>query len=205
MARINDRLPACLAAGFVFGPEFKTNIVTGPNGAEYRNRDWLYGRWRGIGNYHSFSSDMQPQIDAAFQAAAGMWAAFRIRDESRRDRWYVEDQVLEPNLGTDEPLQVIRTYEWASFTTQRMIQALDDSEFVLKRNGTEIFDYTLDDELGILIPDTTWAAGTYTWSGPHDLWMRFNSDWGASSVVAQRLTSGDIELIEDRQFPDPES
>ena len=80
--RINRRLPGCLAAGFVFGPEFKTNIVTGPNGAEWRNRDWRYGRWRATGNYHAFGPGEQEQMDAAFQVAAGMWAAFRVRDES---------------------------------------------------------------------------------------------------------------------------
>lgn len=204
MARINQRLPGCLAAGFVFGPEFKTQIVTGPNGAEYRNRDWLYGRWRATGNYNAFGPGEQEQMDAAFQVAAGMWAAFRVRDTSRRDRWYVEGEILEPEIGTDTPVQVIRSYEWGALTTQRMIQALDD-DFVLRLNGTPITSYTLDDELGLLYPDTTWAAGTYTWSGSHDLWMRFNSDWGASSVTAQRVTSGDIELIEVRQFPDPTS
>ena len=203
--RINQRLPGCLAAGFVFGPEFKTNIVTGPNGAEWRNRDWLYGRWRATGNYHAFGPGEQEQMDAAFQVAAGMWAAFRVRDESRRDRWYVEGEPLSPNIGTSQPLQVTRLYEWGGFTTERMIQALYENEFILELNGTPITSYTLDDELGLLYPDTTWATGTYTWTGVHDLWMRFNSDWGASTVTAQRVTSGDIELIEVRQFEDPGS
>lgn len=205
MARINERLPACLAAGFVFGPEFKTNIVRGANGTEWRDRNWLYGRWRGVGNYHAFTPEMQAQMDSAFQVAAGMWLPFRIRDESRRDRWYVEDQGLDPMIGTDEPLQVVRTYHWGGFETRRMIQALEEPKFVLKRNGVEVFDYSLDDQLGLVYPDTTWAAGAYTWTGPHDLWMRFNSDWGANAVQAQRVTSGDIELIEDRQYSDGDS
>lgn len=204
MPRINQRLPGCLSAGFQFGPEFKTQIVTGPNGAEYRNRDWLYGRWRAIGNYHAFGEEDQAMMDAAFQAAAGMWAAFRVRDTSRPDRWYVDGQALEPDIGTDTSLQVIRSYEWGSFQTERMIQALDD-DFVLRKDGVVFTEYTLDKELGLVVPDSAWDAGTYTWTGSHDLWMRFNSDWGASSVVGQRFTSADIELIEVRQFPDPES
>lgn len=203
--RINERLPGCLAAGFVFGPEFRTQIVTGPNGAEWRNRDWLYGRWRGTGSYHAFTPDAQAQLDAAFQVAAGMWAAFRVRDESRRDRWYVEDEVVEPDIGTEEPLQLTRTYEWGGFTTSRMIQAVDPSEFSMELDGSPFTAYTLDDELGLVVPNAAWAAGTYTWTGAHDLWMRFNSDWGATTVQAQRVTSGDIELIEVRQYPDPES
>lgn len=198
MARINLRLPSKIAAGFACAPEFKTMVNRRTNGVEDRNRDWLYGRFRAMGSYAAFSSAEQDMLDNIFQATAGMWAAFRFRDVSRRNRWFATDQLLEPVIGTDTPLQIIRTYTWG-LTTPRMIQALYADKFVLKRNGTPITDFELDDELGIATPDTTWAAGTYTWTGPHDIWMRFNSDWSGSTAVTQDITTADIELIEDRQ------
>lgn len=198
MARINLRLPPRIAAGFVCAPEFKTPISNGMNGWEYRNRDWLYGRFRAHASYAAFGAAEQEELDRIFQATAGMWAAFRFRDASNRGRYRVENQLVEPDIGAATPLQLIRTYTWG-LTTPRMIQAVDARGFVLKRNGTPYTDYTLDDELGLLTPDTTWPAGTYTWSGRHDIWMRFNSDWAASTAVTQNIATADIELIEVRQ------
>lgn len=198
MARINLRLPPRIAAGFVCSPEFKTTVVRRHNSVEDRNRDWLYGRFRASGSYGAFSSADQQKLDEIFQATAGMWAAFRFRDTSHPGRFLVANQSLEPEIGADTPLQLVRTYTWG-LTTTRLIQAPDAASFVLNVNGTPYTDFTLDDELGLLEPDTVWPAGTYTWSGMHDIWMRFNSDWAASKAEAQNATTADIELIEDRQ------
>jgi uncharacterized protein (TIGR02217 family) len=198
MARINLRLPPKIAAGFRCAPQFKTLVVTKTNGVEDRNRDWLYGRFKAMGSYAAFTPSEQEMLDNIFQATAGMWAAFRFRDASNAARYKVTDQILAPVIGTDTPLQLERTYTWG-LTTPRLIQAVDAAVFVLKVNGTPYTDFTLDDELGILTPDTVWPAGVYTWSGRHDIWMRFNSDWSGSTAVTQTITTADIELIEDRQ------
>jgi uncharacterized protein (TIGR02217 family) len=199
MARINERMPPKIAAGFVCGPMFKTNVATRANGVEDRNRDWLYGRFKATASYAAFTTAEQDMLDNIFQATAGMWAAFRFRDISRPARYRVANQLLSPEIGASTPLQVMRTYTWG-LTTPRMIQAVDASAFVLNIDGSPYTDFTLDDELGLLTPDTTWPAGVYTWSGRHDLWMRFNSDWHASTAVTQKITTAEIELIEDRQL-----
>lgn len=203
MSRINMRLPQRIAAGFVIGPEFKTPIVRGSNGTEYRNRDWLYGRFRGTASYSSFRPADQAELDNIFQATAGMWAAFRVRDMSHPGRWLVSGQIVEPAIGESTPLQLERTYTWGGLTTPRIIQAVDAAQFTMQRNGSPFTAFTLDDQLGLVTPTAPWEAGTYTWSGSHDLWMRFNSDWAASTAVSQNVTTADIELIEVRQFPDP--
>jgi uncharacterized protein (TIGR02217 family) len=199
MPRINMRLPPRIAAGFKIGPDFNTTVAAYENGFEDRQRNWLYGRWRGSASYAAMTPIDQDQIDSIFQVTAGMWMAFRVRDASHPRRYKVTDQLLAPVIGTDTPLQVMRTYDWGAFSTPRMIQAVDAASFVLKLNGAPITTYTLDDELGLVTPGDDWAAGTYTWSGKHDLWMRFNSDWGASTAVSQNITTADIELVEDRQ------
>lgn len=202
MARINLRLPRNIAAGFTCAPEFKTMIARGSNGAESRNRDWLYGRFRAKALYNAFDDDEQAELDEIIQATAGMWASFRFRDETNPSRWQVVDQVVEPVIGTSTPLQLERTYTWG-LTTPRMIQAIDASDFSMERNGVAFSFASLDDQLGLVTPSAPWEAGTYTWSGAHDIWMRFNSDWMALQAQTKQLTSTDIELIEVRQYPDP--
>lgn len=194
MAYINTRLSTCVAYGFSGGPEYSTLIVTMDNGKEQRNRQWLYPRHKYSAQYLNLSKEAQKEIIAAFHAAVGQLHNFRFKDAND---FTAVNEPLSPSIGTSTPVQLIKTYLLGSQATVRQIQA-PVSGAVIRRNGVAV-PGTLDVTTGLFTPSSPWVAGTFTWSGEFDVWVRFNSDFNAFSINAPNARTSDIELIECRR------
>lgn len=197
MSYINARLPRKLSAGLRIGPEWKTRVVTHHNGREQRNAEWLYPRWRATGNMGAFTEPDRAAFRHLFVATRGRWAAFRVFDPLD---CVASGEPIAPAIGTTSPVQLMKTYTFpgASTAVSVPIQAPVAGSVVVYRDGVPVAG-TLDDTLGLFTPGAPWEAGTYTWSGQHDRWMRFDSDWGALTANAMNAYTADIELVEVRR------
>lgn len=194
MSYINTRLSTCVAYGFSGGPEYSTLIVAMDNGREQRNRQWLYPRHRYSAQYLNLSKQAQKEILAAFHAAAGQLHVFRFKDANDFE---AVAESLAPAIGTSTPVQLIKTYALGSQSTIRLIQA-PVTGAVIKRNGVAVAG-TLDTQTGLFTPSAPWVAGTFTWDGEFDVWVRFASDFNAFSIGAPNARTSDVELIEVRR------
>lgn len=201
MTYINHRLSDCVAQGFVGGPEWNTLVVALANGREQRNGQWLYPKHRYSAQYMHFKKAEQQEIIAAFHAARGQLHVFRFKDwndyeaESENGDW---DAVLNPSIGTTTPAQLLKQYDFGGQTTSRLIQAPVSGTVVVLRDGTPV-TVTVDYTTGLVTPSVAWASGSYTWTGDHDVWVRFASDYNAFTAVNNTAATADIELVEVRR------
>ncbi len=193
MAFIDVRLSTCVALGFMGGPEWSTQVVDLENGLEQRNADWLYPKHRYAAQYMNFDAQARDEILEAFHACRGRLHVFRFKDWND----YVADaEPLAPAVGTSTPLQLIKTYTLGSQASARLIQAVVFA--VVSRNGSPVAG-TLDLATGLFTPDAAWVAGTFTWSGEFDVWVRFASDYNAFAIGNLDAHTADIELVEVRR------
>lgn len=195
MAFIDTRMPRRIAAGFTVGPEWKTLVVPLDNGREQRNRQWLYPRWRGQGNMGSFKPADRQELMGMFVAVGGRLNAFRFFDPTDHS---VEGEAIAPSIGTSSPVQLVRTYGFGSASAIVLIQAPVAGTVTVFRNGVAVSG-TLDATTGLFTPAAPWVAGTFTWTGQYDRWMRFDSDWSAFTADALDVWTADIDLIEVRR------
>jgi uncharacterized protein (TIGR02217 family) len=193
VAYIPTRLSSCVAYGFSGGPEYSTLVIDMDNGREQRNQQWLYPKHTYSAQYLNLDKIAQREIIAAFHAAAGRLHAFRFKD------WNDYEAIAEPlapATGTSTPVQLIKTYSLGPQARVRLIQAPVSA--VIKRNGVAVAG-TLDANTGLFTPSAPWAAGTYTWDGEFDVWVRFASDHNAFTIGAPNGRTSDVELIEVRR------
>lgn len=200
MTYIDHRISDCVAQGFTGGPEWNTLIVPLANGEEQRNGMWLFPKARYSAQYMNFNRAEQQEIIAAFYASRGQLHVFRFKDwndytaESEEGDW---DAILTPSIGTMTPAQLFKRYNMGSQTTLRKIQAPVATVTVL-RNGLPV-SVTIDYTTGLVTPLANWVAGTYTWTGEHDVWVRFASDYNAFTANTNNAATADIELVEVRR------
>jgi len=194
MSFVNERLSECVAYGFSGGPEWSTLIVLMDNGREQRNGQWLYPRHRYSAQYMNFRRDAQQEVLAAFHALRGQLHCCRFRDANDFE---AIAEPLAPSIGTSTPVQLVKTYTFGGQSTVRLIQA-PVAGAVVKRNGVPVAG-TLDDTTGLFTPSAPWSAGTYTWDGEFDVWVRFASDFNAFTIGSINAHTADIELIEVRR------
>lgn len=197
MSFINARLPRRISAGLRIGPEWRTQVVELDNGREVRNGQWLYPRWRASGNMGAFSETDRAEFRRLFVAARGRLYAFRVYDPVDCT---ATGESLAPTVGTQTPAQLIKTYTFPGDSSGVVVKvtAPVDGTVVVYRDGTPVA-VTVDDETGLVTPDANWQAGTYTWAGQFDRWMRFDSDWGALTANAMNAYTADVELVEVRR------
>lgn len=195
MSFINARLPRRITAGLRIGPEWKTRVTELDNGREVRNREWRYPRWRASGNMAVFTPDDRAALRHWFVAVAGKHQAFRVQDPVDH---IAANEPIAPVIGTLTPVQLVKSYDIAGtgVGVSTLIQAPVTA--AVFREGSPVA-VTVDEETGLVTPDAPWAAGTYTWTGEFDRWMRFDSDWGAVAAEAANVYTADIELIEVRR------
>lgn len=196
MAFIATRLDQRIEAGFRGGPQWSNEVIELDNGREVRNGNWLYPKNRYSANLVAFRAQDRQALLGAYYATAGRLHAFLFQDPTENE---VTDEPLAPLTGTSTPLQIVRTYAMGAMSRTRLVQAIDTNNFVLKRNGSPYANYTIDAETGIATPTSTWASGTYTWTGRYFMWVRFDSDWAAFEAVADGVWQTDVELIEVRR------
>lgn len=193
MNYIPIRLSTCVAYGFSGGPNYSTLVVDLDNGREQRNQQWLYPKHSYSATYLNLSKQAQREILAAFHAAGGRLLAFRFKD------WNDFEAIAEPlapAIGTSTPVHLIKTYSFGPQSRVRLIQAPVTAS--IKRNGVAVAG-TLDAGTGLFTPSAPWVAGTFTWDGEFDVWVRFASDFNAFSIGAPNARTSDVELIEVRR------
>lgn len=201
MTYINHRISDCVAQGFTGGPEWNTLVVRLANGREQRNAQWLYPNHRYSAQYMNFQRMEQQEILAAFHVARGQLHVFRFKDwndytaASEDGAWQA---VLTPTIGTMTPAQLFKNYLMGSDSTARKIQAPVSGTVVVLRDGAPVA-VTVDYSTGLVTPSSNWLAGSYTWTGDHDVWVRFASDYNAFTANTNNAATADIELVEVRR------
>lgn len=198
---INTRLSSKVAYGFTGGPEYSTIITPHDNGDETRNSQWLYPKHRYTAQFKNFEKPQQQEIIAAFHVMKGRWGVCRLKDwndftgESLDGAW---EPTLAPTTGTSTPAQLLKIYGFGTEGRTRPIQAPIESTITIYCNDVEV-DVTIDDETGLVTPDDPWPVGTYRWTGDHDVWVRFGSDYNAFAINDFRVATADVELVEVRR------
>lgn len=195
MSFINERLPEDIAYGFSGGPRWSTTIVDHANGRENRNANWMYGRCEYTADINVFTAAQRKTLLNWVYAARGAWLAFRFKD------WLdfeAVDEPLAPAIGTTTPVQLIKTYTVGATLATRLIRAPVAGTVTVYRDGGPVAG-TLDDTTGLFTPDAAWVAGTYTWSGQHDVWVRFLRDYNPLTIHRPNGTAFSIDLIEVRR------
>lgn len=194
MSFLDERLSDCVTYGFSGGPEWSTVIVSMDNGREQRNGQWLYPRHRYNAPYMNFDREAQQELLAAFHVMRGQLHACRFRDWND---YQSENEALAPAIGTSTPVQLVKTYSFGGQSTARLIQA-PVAGAVVSRNGVPVAG-TLDANTGLFTPSAPWVAGTFTWSGEFDVWVRFASDFNAFTIGNLDAHTADVELVEVRR------
>jgi uncharacterized protein (TIGR02217 family) len=196
MSYIDARIDRRIAYGFQGGPEWLTQIVNMDNGREQRNAQWLYPRQRYTAHYLNFSAVDRTAILAVFYAARGRLHAFRFRDPLDNA---ATSEAIAPAVGTTTAVQLIKTYSFGGQAVTRLIQAPVAGSVVVYIGGATPVAGTLDQTTGLFTPTAAWAAGTFTWTGSFDVWVRFDNDHNAFSIDELDAANADISLIEVRR------
>lgn len=185
MAFINQRMPRNVAAGFTVSDDWQTLIVPLANGREQRNAQWLFPKWSARANYAAFTPAARLELRALFMACRGQLHAFRFRDESDGAASYTA--TTQPLLTVGGVTYLAKAYTFGSETAYRLIQAPVTA--TLSGAGSVNMD------TGVV----TGAAPGDTWSGTHDVWVRFDADSNAISAESQNFHRTDFGLIEVRR------
>lgn len=191
--RIDERIAECVSLQFTGGPRFRTQTTRMDSGVEVRDRKWMYPRHEYQAEYLNFTQQARDEIIAFQHVAGGSWLDFRFKDWMD---YRATDQSLAPNLGTDDPVQLVKTYTKGIHSAQRIIQAIVTGTVL--RNGSPVAG-ALDMELGIFTPDGNWVAGTFTWSGEFDVWVHFVEDFNPFTATDLSHWTAPILLEESRQ------
>lgn len=194
MAYINTRLDECVAYGFSGGPAWNTLVVNMDNGREQRNGQWLYPKHRYSAQFMNVRPQARDEILNAFHAARGKLHAFRFKDWND---YTATSEAIAPAIGTSTAVQLVKSYTFGSEVSTRLIQA-PVSGAVIYKDGSPVSG-TLDTATGLFTPSAPWAAGSYTWSGEFDVWVRFDSDYNAFTIGDWQAHTADIELVEVRR------
>ncbi|AMW36137.1 hypothetical protein [Xanthomonas phage XAJ2] len=195
MAFLNQRLSEEVAYGFSGGPSWQTLIIEMDNGNEARNAQWLYPKHRYTAAYEDIAETARDAILQAFHACRGRLHAFRFKDWN--DYKAVSEPVINIQVGTRNPAQLIKAYEFGTEQSTRLIQAVS-SATLIGPNGANV-PGSVDLTTGLFTPSANWAAGSYFWSGEFDVWVRFDNDYNAFTIGSWQHHSANIELVEVRR------
>lgn len=172
----------------------KTDIVPMANGRERRNAAWGHKKMQFTATYAMLTPQSQAEVMSAFYAANAQLLLFRFRDYG--DYRVSDSPLVGPVQGTANPVQLTKRYTFGPAFADRVIQAINTINAVVKTPGGAPFPGTFDENLGIFTPDGNWGAGTYTWSGTFDCWVRFNSDDLDVTMQTLDVATTDVSLIE---------
>ena len=200
MSFLNARLPMRLAAGLRIGPRWKTEVTPLDSGREVRDQKWLYPKWEAVGSTAAFTVEGRRAMRNWFVAVRGRACVFRVRDPLD---YQAVNEPIAPAIGTRNPVQLLKTYaipllDSGVVAVVTRVQAPVPAGFVLHADGAAV-DGELDDLAGLFTPAEPWEGDVFTWSGPFDRWMRFESDAGAITAAAHNAQTADIELVEVRR------
>lgn len=190
---VDERIGMCVSRQFQRVVSGRTEITELRNGAEVRTAVWRNKPYSFKANYMLLSREAQIEIASVFHAVDAACYLFRFKDHGD---WTVSDSPLTVVPGGKTPVQLTKRYSFGSTYSDRIIQAIDTC--VVKDSGGSVVSGTLDTELGLFTPASDWGAGTYTWSGTFDVWVRFASDDFDMTMETLDIATTDVELVERR-------
>lgn len=173
----------------------KTDIEPLDNGDEIRNARWKYKKLKFSASYALLTPEAQKEIVSAFYAADAMLYLFRFRDHGD---YKVNKAPLAVEVGTTNRVQLTKRYYFGPAHADRLIQAV--VKCTVYDAGDNPIAGTLDAALGVFTPDEEWPAGAVTWSGTHDVWVRFGSDEFDMTLHTLDIATADVELLEMRAY-----
>lgn len=176
----------------------KTDIVAMNSGRERRNAAWQFKKMQFTANFAMLTREAQQEVVNAFYACQAQLYLFRFRDYGD----YQADHsplLTAAVVGTTDPIQITKRYQFGPVYADRMIQALGPSCTVYD-SGNHAVTGTFDLSLGIFTPTSAWGSGEYTWSGTFDCWVRFNSDDLDITMQNIEISTADVELAEQLAY-----
>jgi uncharacterized protein (TIGR02217 family) len=182
MARINERISECVSLQFTGGPRYRTLTVPLDNGMQVRNRRWQYPKHEYAAEFLNLRPEDRNEVLRFIHAAAGSWLDFRFKDWMDYE---ATNEPLSPQIGTTEPVQLVKTYTAGGHSSQRVIQAIVSA--TVYADGSPVAG-TLDTELGLFTPDAPWATARIP--GPESSTCGFTSPRTTTRSPRQTLTTG---------------
>lgn len=193
MAYINAILDEAVAYGFEGGPEYNTIVVDLENGLTHRDSAWMYPRHKYTAQFDNMDDDDRDAVIEVFHAVRGQRHSFKFKDWND---YVANAEPLNVEVGTTNPVQLYKTYNFGPAYTIRLIQAIATATIF---NGVTPVNGTLDTETGVFYPNEAWASGLYTWSGEFYVWVRFTQDYNSFTINSWRANTANLDLEEDKQ------
>jgi uncharacterized protein (TIGR02217 family) len=160
--------PPSISMGAVGGPRFSTTVTTLSGGTEQRNINWAQARGEWDVS-HGLKTDQQvEELLAFFHARFGKAFGFRFKDWSdyRLPRWIDVPGDLAPipvlftTDGTTNIVQIVKVYSDLAGFYRRPITKPVVGTVQMLDNGTQTFDFTVDNTTGIITLGSTLAHTT---------------------------------------------
>lgn len=201
---IDVRLSDAVQYGFSGGPQWDTLVRWLKNNRNYRLGQVDFPLHKFTADYSLLEGDAQAEVLSAFWVCRGALSAFRYKDwndyRARPGNMTGAMAMSAPATSTT-PLQITKTYSFGPTDYVRTIwlpNAADLALFFDSGSGPVLFtDYTLDPLTGICTPDTAWPAGTPSWTGTHDVRVRFSQDFNPFTRDKVKTSKCMVELEED--------
>ena len=197
--------PLEISLGAEGGPVRKTEIVALASGHEARNSPWAGSRRRYNAGYGVKSLAAMETMIAFFEARRGRLYGFRFRDPFDHQSCSLDktpsddDQVIGVGDGTQTVFQLVKHYESAGVSYQRVIKKPVEGSLLLAVNGVPQTmgaggAYTLDPATGQVTFAVPPQAGAAVSAGfIFDTPVRFDTD--ALSINIAAYQAGDIPSI----------
>lgn len=193
MGRINAVLDEEVDYGFEGGARYKTDVIESPNGFEERDSDWAFGKHEFEASFGNIKDDDRDSIIAVFHACKGKRHSFLFYDWN--DRFIVDQPIVCGLVGSLEPIQLYKTYQFGQAFTVRPIQALKSATLLDPLNT--VVPGTWDLMTGVFTPDEPWGEGPYTVSAEFYVWVRFDDDLNSMTINSWSANTAKVRLVED--------
>jgi uncharacterized protein (TIGR02217 family) len=202
-AFIDTRLRDDVAYGFNGGPNWNTLVQPLQSGHNRRKAVWDFPLHQFSADYALLEDGAKDEVLQAFWVCRGAASAFRFRDwnDFRARPGAVDTGAMDLAVPatSSTPIQITKTYGFGPTTYTRVIQLpLDVALYFDNGGGPVLFTgYTLDPLTGIATPTTTWPAGTPSWTGTHDVRVRFSKDFNPFTRGRPKVSTCMVQLEED--------
>lgn len=191
---IDYRLDPRYAYGFTGGPDWRTvQTPMRSTGIVRRDRKWMMPQHRYSASYALEADDAFAELRAMTYVTAGAWLAFRFKDW---DDYQANRQLFGVGDGTDDPLQLVRSYTKGPRTFTRIIRLplspviVDEDENVLSA--------TVDPLSGLATPAAPWPSGKLLyWSGEYDVPVFFQEDYNPITRRSPGTSTQRVVLVEE--------
>lgn len=197
MAFINAILDEAVSYGFEGGPEYSTEEVDLENSLQIRNAAWQYPRHRYSASFENIPDDAREYIIEVFHACRGKLHSFMFKDWND---YQITAQPLVVPVGTAQPAQFYKIYQFGEAYTVRPIQAVDADSLVLVDDTGAAVAGTLDPETGMFVPATAWdPARTYFLTCDFYVWVHFTDDYNSVTINGWRNHTANVDMEEDKR------